>query len=961
MAKRFFPAAVCIILSLIALSCSSGSKGTTTGGNGGGGGQAAIQFTAPTSSPVIESFAANPTVNLAVSAPSGATLTWTLQNGSGKGKPAGTLTASGTTATYTAPAPMPPLTAAQCTPSASAPYPQLQMTVVVSDGTDSATMPIVIVQTPPCVATTASIASPGICPPTATDTSMCVPYPALGSPDCTIGSSNCPCPLPGSLMVPVTGQSGLQPQPFQVNAFGSLQIYEGGGQGIPFGEPPFTWKLSSGSLPNGISIQPGPTTASIFLSGTPVSPGCTTFSLQVTDSQGVAATLPYFAAVVPSAIKVQAPNNFFGYGGGAYPPTALVASGGTPPYSWIPNPFVTPCNFGTELGGQADLPPGLSLSFPQNSVAMISGAPNPDDATPGNCGSYGLSLQVSDSQSPYPALGKPSVGNISVTSPSLPTLCSTEGTAQLPGLSLPADAYLQGTYAFMLRGFDANGPVAIAGSVQMDGNGNITSGEEDATRSNGTQHLTIQPTGSGSQSAYTVGNRANNGCMILTDSNGTTSTFAFTLGSCSNNFTTSTGVIQPSVLACGINSSQGVATGPAGLYRSGRMVEFDNSGNHLSGILRMQDPSSFTSGLNGLYAFGLSGWDSTNSHYAVAGSTQASAGSFSSAAADIDDAGTLSTALTGGSGTLSAFDSTSGRSAATITVGTVSFGLAVYVVDAHEAILVTTDQLGASHPILSGEAVGTAGPFSAASLHNSHIFHIGGTANGHPDVSIGILNFDGIGLISGTVFENQAGTLGTTSVSANYSVDATTGRTLFTAGQLNQTLGSHAFIGYIVPPSANMTRADCAKPASCVTGFLVGTDSSAQDGMMEFQTPVLPPPPPFFNAFVLGDFTFGTQENLNSLSTSSAGFVSAGAISSASNNTGVLSTGSRDTGFGDCWQGACRNLVPDEQLGSGAYTINTNGSGTFGGETVSVTNGRAIFYLDESPLNLYPSVMVAEQ
>jgi hypothetical protein len=45
----------------------------------------------------------------------------------------------------------------------------------------------------------------------------------------------------------------------------------------------------------------------------------------------------------------------------------------------------------------------------------------------------------------------------------------------------------------------------------------------------------------------------------------------------------------------------------------------------------------------------------------------------------------------------------------------------------------------------------------------------------------------------------------------------------------------------------------------------------------------------------------------------------------------------------------------------GAYSINSNGTGTFGGGVVSVSNGNVIFFIDESPLNSTPSVTVAEQ
>jgi hypothetical protein len=52
--------------------------------------------------------------------------------------------------------------------------------------------------------------------------------------------------------------------------------------------------------------------------------------------------------------------------------------------------------------------------------------------------------------------------------------------------------------------------------------------------------------------------------------------------------------------------------------------------------------------------------------------------------------------------------------------------------------------------------------------------------------------------------------------------------------------------------------------------------------------------------------------------------------------------------------------MPNQSL-SGSYSVNSNGTGLFGGGVVSVTNGSAVFYIDESPTNLHPSVVVAEQ
>lgn len=64
------------------------------------------------------------------------------------------------------------------------------------------------------------------------------------------------------------------------------------------GHPPYTWSVASGSLPEGVSLNPG----TGQLSGTPTSPGTASFSLQVTDSgiPPAAVSAPLSIAVAPS-------------------------------------------------------------------------------------------------------------------------------------------------------------------------------------------------------------------------------------------------------------------------------------------------------------------------------------------------------------------------------------------------------------------------------------------------------------------------------------------------------------------------------------------------------------------------------------------------------------------------------------------------------------------------------------
>jgi hypothetical protein len=768
----------------------------------------------------------------------------------------------------------------------------------------------------------------------------------------------------------------------QVGVFAQPTINAGAEGGVPFGVPPFTWTLS-GTLPPGLSLTPGSNTTSVVLTGTPTSSSCSTFQLQIKDAQGgvscdptaTASCVPttFTVLTIPQSLAVRVPPYSYSYDGVPYPPLAVLTSGGSPPYTWVQDP-----------SGSSTLPPGLALSTNGSNpdYTIVSGTPNAGDsvlsngAGNGSTGAYPTLLQVNDSQQPYPAVGQVTLNIRDYVAPAAcsasqaplfiqPTGNTTTGNGgTFAGGSVLADNYLQGTYAFQLRGFDNRQPTLVSGSMTLDGNGNITAGEEDITR--GTSASQALPISGGS---YAVGITTSNGtitynrgCVALTTSDGTI-TFDFTVGGCTNHYSEG-GAPATSDNACGMAQNAQATNIAAGTFSTGRVIESDDgtgSSAQLSGILRAQDTSSFATGLSGPYAFGLGGWDSSQGHYAIAGSLQASSSALSAVAADTDDAGTLGSQLTGGSGTLATSDA-NGRIAATMTVGSVSLDLALYVVSQNEALVVTTDPLSAAHPLLSGEAVTTASSFSNASLQNSHMLRMEGSSSAGPDVSIGVLTLDGQGGVSGTVYQDQAGTLGTTAVSAAYSVDGTTGRANFFAPQ-GETLGAHVFVAYLVPASANLLRSACSNPASCITGFLVGTDNSAQDGVLEFQTPTVAPPPPFTNRDVAGDYVYGTSENIDWMTTSFEGDVYASPSSSASTSGSLGASGLpffQDSSYG-CLNTTCPLFIPESTF-AGAYTISGNGTGTFGGATeVSVTNGNVIFYIDESPVNLHPSVVVAEQ
>jgi len=701
------------------------------------------------------------------------------------------------------------------------------------------------------------------------------PLPQITSNSPTPGG----CPAPGTV---ITGLGSSYGTVWTVGVPGLTYYLQATG-----GAAPYTWSITSGTLPAGL-LMGAPTSSQTVIYGSPTTPGCSNITLQATDAAGASVTAQYYIVVLPPGLIIQQPPLAVPEVGVAYPPTALAAANGIGPYVW-------------NLNANDPLPPGLSLgASPENSAAaIISGTPTADGIGQG----FSPNVLVYDSETPYPATAQPNIAITQVVQPD--TTCHTGAES---GLST------SGPYAFLLRGFDANGPVVIGGNFTVDGAGSITGGVEDVNRTAGAQTSLSILAGS----SYTLGSD-NHGCITLTNSAGTTTTFRFAVGGCSTSAS----------LQGGCQSN--------GYFTSGRILEDDSaSSTRATGILRLTDPSAFSnSGLSGLYAFGLRGWDYQGGRYALAGSGNAASGNFSSIAADINDAGALSSSLTGGTGSYTL--GSNGRGTATFTVGSVTLDAAVYLVSNTEAIFLTTGTLGQDHPMLSGEALSATGPFKGSSLQNSYLLQTAGVSLGAADPNIGVLSFTSSAsssiTVSGTIYENDGGTPTTTAVSGYYTVDSVTGRLSLTA-QSSQNVGPHPLVGYVV------------SAASGVGAFLVSTDASAQAGELYFQN-ANPPVTNFSDVSLEGPQYLGTDEDLDA---NAGNYVGAVSPNGSGQNAGCLCDVSIP-GAG---------LTPNERF-IATYSVSKNGTGVFGGETVSVTNGTTTYYIDESPLDTHPAVTVVQK
>jgi Putative Ig domain len=158
--------------------------------------------------------------------------------------------------------------------------------------------------------------------------------------------------------------------PGNVGTFFNEYVTSSGGSG----PTPYTWKLVSGSLSSGLSMNNfGVYSAQI--AGTPKQTGTSTFTLQVTDGAGHTARQAFTLTIDPPLPLVITSGSCCSTGtvGTAYH-TNFFASGGVQPYTW------------SIISGQ--IPPGLKLAA--SPPAGLSG-------TPSTAGTYTFTVVVTDS------------------------------------------------------------------------------------------------------------------------------------------------------------------------------------------------------------------------------------------------------------------------------------------------------------------------------------------------------------------------------------------------------------------------------------------------------------------------------------------------------------------------------------------------------------------------------------
>lgn len=147
------------------------------------------------------------------------------------------------------------------------------------------------------------------------------------------------------------------------------------------GTTPYTWAISAGSLPTGLTIN----SSTGFIAGTPSAAGAFNFTVRVTDANTVIDTQA-LAILINPGLTVSTTSLPGGEVGSGYTAT-LHATGGTPPYSW-------------SIAGQGGSGGGVAGTLPLGLV--ITDAPNELDGvisgTPAEAGVFDFSVVVIDTQ-----------------------------------------------------------------------------------------------------------------------------------------------------------------------------------------------------------------------------------------------------------------------------------------------------------------------------------------------------------------------------------------------------------------------------------------------------------------------------------------------------------------------------------------------------------------------------------
>ena len=412
-----------------------------------------------------------------------------------------------------------------------------------------------------------------------------------------------------------------------------------------------------------------------------------------------------------------------------------------------------------------------------------------------DCGSLSASHTDGGASSTYTAPGSVPTGNtVTITA-----TASTDSSVSVVGTTTittgSTTSALNGQYAFLLTGADITGFYVAAGSVVADGNGNISSGEEDFCDISACDFVQF------TNGTYSVGDDGRGSIQF------------------------STADLGPQTFAVVVTSSS-----------HGLITEFDGTETS-SGTLDLQDANSFDVGqFTGGFSFALAGVDLQNGVFADLGGVLIADGSggFNNGTIDVNDEQTGFGTSTGVVLPVNTSIDSFGR----VTVSNGSTTFAYYIVNAKAIRMIQED-----NNFLSGGSAYTqgTGSLSVANLAGKSVFTEAGISVFGSLALAGQFTADSGGSVSSGLMDvNDGGTISNGSISgSSFSSFASARGTLGLSGGVSANVAE--FQVYLVDPGVNILD-----PNSSTGGggaLLLDSDSGAigigeivpQSGSASFQ------------------------------------------------------------------------------------------------------------------------------
>ena len=234
------------------------------------------------------------------------------------------------------------------------------------------------------------------------------------------------------------------------------------------GTSPFTWSVSAGTLPPGLTL--GASTG--LLSGTPTTAGSYSFTVQVTDHSGLTATEPVSLTVIAGpSLNFPAPpsgwtHTVYGY--------TLTESGGTGPFAWSVSSGALPA--GISLSADGVLSGTPTATGTASFTVKVTDA-NGQSATQATSITISAGVSTTFAAPPAAVKGAPYSTTLTATGGTLPYTWSVNVGTLPPGLTLSSAGVLAGTpttvgsYPFSVNVIDQNNGIATASITLVVGAG----------------------------------------------------------------------------------------------------------------------------------------------------------------------------------------------------------------------------------------------------------------------------------------------------------------------------------------------------------------------------------------------------------------------------------------------------------------------------------------------------------